>query len=36
MFYNLELDNEQVNKDRVPLFEQVIHEGVQTQTVKGC
>ena len=33
--FDEELDNEQVNKDIVPLFEQVIHEGVQTQTVKG-
>ena len=33
--FDEELDNDQVNKDIVPLFEQVINEGVQTQTVKG-
>ena len=33
--FDEELTNEDVNRDIVPLFEQVINEGVQTQTVKG-
>lgn len=33
--FDEELDNEVVNRDIVPLFEQVINTGVQTQTVKG-